>query len=358
MPRFRASIAVAILLAGAGFVAFRWLGNQNATYWQLLSYRSAGEGQIDLGQLDDIADAQPVPGDSLLADSADRLVQIPAMECRIRQRVNLFGQQLTGVGHYSQWSPQDSQRLRLRWELKFQVGERVSSLQQINDGRFFWTRRDLPGEQSLSRIDLRIVRDVLERETQLPPEVAMRSWLVLGGLSRLVHGLRENFDFGLAQPRIVETTPVWVLVGSWKPARLAALVPNLQPQLDAARPIPLDQLPAHLPDVAVVVLSRDPRLPSFPYRVEYRRSLRGNVRGTSPETADTRWNGDSETDVNAQDGLNGTSEVAVIDLFEVNLNADLEPQNFAYQPPGSQPVVDETESFLLQVIAPSRGSGE
>lgn len=359
LPSLRVLLVVAIIIAAAGFSAWHWTRSKAASHFKLTSYR-AGDGEPPkLGQVDELDSTQTMPGEELLAESARRLLALPNLECKIRQRVELFSQQLSGVGSYSQWSPTPSERPRVRWELKFQVGQDVASIQQINDGRFFWSRRDLPGEQTLSRIDLRTVRDVLQRESRLPPELVMRNWMALGGLSRLVHGLNEHFRFGFAQPRLVEETPVWVLVGTWKPEILALLVPSVKGPLDQNQPVPIERLPAHLPDVVVLVMSRDTRLPAFPYRIEYRRSRRGATRGTATEQRAS--NGDEaigEFDPISLDGLADTAEIAVLDFYEVNLEAELEPQRFAFQPPASQQVLDDTERFLLQSFAPSQSPDE
>lgn len=359
LPSLRVLLVVAILVGAAGFGAWHWNKQRIASRFQLKSYKSTGDSAPQLGQADEVDSSQTLPGAELLAESARRLLALPNLECKIRQRVELFDQQISGVGSYSQWSPTPSERPRVRWELKFQVGQDVASIQQINDGRFFWSRRDLPGEQSLSRIDLRTVRDVLQREARLPPDLVMRNWMALGGLSRLVHGLNEHFQFGLAQPRLVDDTPVWVLVGTWKPEILALLVPSVKGPIEQRQPVPIERLPAHLPDVVVIVMSRDSRLPAFPYRIEYRRSRRGETRGTAPER-----NGMSDANSAAElggitmDGLADAAEIAVLDFYEVNLEAELEPQRFAFQPPASQQVLDDTERFLLQTFAPSQSSDE
>jgi hypothetical protein len=377
--------------------------------------------------------ATPRPGGPLLDEAARRLIALPYCECKIRQRVEVMGQQLAGAGNYAQLATADIDRTRVRWELKFQVGDRLASVQQVNDGRFFWSRYDLPGRQTLGRVDLRTLRDVQQRETSIPPEAALRSWLALGGLSRLMQGLSDHFELGWAQPRVVETTPVWVLVGTWKPAALARLVPAAQSLIEQRRPVPIDRLPAHLPDLVVVVLSRDPRLPLFPYRVEYRRSRDGLIRGTEPPAAapgreSGRDSGRSPGNASANGGagqgatgqgatgqgatgqsatgqggnaadvsdvsdesagggaggsgaggsgaggaaqrgpdtaggpgfsddplqsqrLENTSELAVLDLFEVNIETPPDPQGFVFQPPADQQAMDETDRFLAPWLA-------
>lgn len=417
LPSFRAVLMGTVLVAGFGFWLIRqgvppkvaaWLPKPVAGRLSLMSHKSEPAGGSDSpyfwGQQAAAVDAAtPRPGGPLLDEAARRLVALPHCECKIRQRIELMGQQLAGAGSYAQLATTEVDRTRVRWELKFQVGDRLASVQQVNDGRFFWSRFDLPGRQSLGRVDLRTLREVQQRESSIPPEAALRSWLALGGLSRLLQGLSDHFELGWAQPRVVETTPVWVLVGTWKPAALARLVPASQPLIEQHRPVPIDRLPAHLPDLVVVVLSRDPRLPLFPYRVEYRRSRDGMIRGTEPLVAVTkegvRDKGervDSETDNGERDSgasksgdsrdsgsqengklaragersggpekagpgfsddplqsqrLENTAELAVLDLFEVNIETPPDPQGFVFQPPADQQALDETDRFLAPWLA-------
>ena len=394
------------LLAAGGFWLVRdglppriaaWLPRPLASRLTLMSRKAEPTGTAETPyywgqQAADLDAATPQPGGPLLDEAARRLVALPHCECKIRQRVEVMGQQLAGAGSYAQLATAEVDRTRVRWELKFQVGDRLAAVQQVNDGRFFWSRYDLPGRQSLGRVDLRTLREVQQREPTIPPEAALRSWLALGGLSRLLQGLSDHFELGWAQPRVVETTPVWVLVGTWKPAALTRLVPSAQTLIEQQRPVPVERLPAHLPDLVVVVLSRDPRLPLFPYRVEYRRSRDGMIRGTEPLTvaagdkpASDKPAGDkpaSDPDLDrssdrdpagqvaagggagerpgagkaARPGfsddplqsqrLENTAELAVLDLFEVNIETPPDPQGFMFQPPADQQALDETDRFL------------
>jgi hypothetical protein len=394
------------LLAAGGFWLVRdgvppriaaWLPRALASRLTLMSRKAEPTGSAETPyywgqQAADLDAATPQPGGPLLDEAARRLVALPHCECKIRQRVEVMGQQLAGAGSYAQLATAEVDRTRVRWELKFQVGDRLAAVQQVNDGRFFWSRYDLPGRQSLGRVDLRTLRDVQQREPTIPPEAALRSWLALGGLSRLLQGLSDHFELGWAQPRVVETTPVWVLVGTWKPAALTRLVPSAQTLIEQQRPVPVERLPAHLPDLVVVVLSRDPRLPLFPYRVEYRRSRDGMIRGTEPlavaagdKPASDKPASDPDLDrssdrasagpVAAGGGagerpgagkaarpgfsddplqsqrLENTAELAVLDLFEVNIETPPDPQGFMFQPPADQQALDETDRFLAPWLA-------
>ncbi|MFO0906083.1 MAG: hypothetical protein U0939_23955 [Pirellulales bacterium] len=357
LPRFPVALAGLAFLAIGSFVALRFLGQSNSSHLELTSYNTPDSAGPAVGdEATEVDAAQPTPGSRLLAESARHILAMPSLECKIRQHVALFGQDISGVGSYKQWSPDDVERVRVRWELKFQVGEEAASLQQVNDGRFFWTRRDLPGNQALTRVDLRTVRDLVKREQQrLTPDAILRGWIALGGLSRLVDGLNRHFEFGLAHPRVVDSTPVWVLAGSWRREVLGILVPETQGFLQQNKPVPLERFPGHLPDLVVVVLSRDPRLPAFPYRIEYRRSVEGFVRGTQAEEVTQTQ---STAEIIPLESLKRTAELAVIDLYEVSLDSNLGPDDFLFQPPSRQQAVDETDQFVLRTYTPSQSDGK
>ena len=394
LPNFTASLAWLAVLAAVSLAVLKvWQPGRGRTP-PLLASRSSHETAFDGGdpseQGEEDTTEQAVSGQELVRAAAVRLQSRTALDAKVRQRVDMFGQQLTGSGRYQQWGAGPATRLRM--ELKFQVADQVASLHQVSDGRFFWTRRDFPGQSSLSRIDLRIVYDVLEQRAEelraklkasggadgdasgqgggsgqgsasgssgagrlassaSSPSVpapsdgsgrldvqapAFQQWLPLGGLARLLTVLDEHFEFGVAEPRSLHDTPVWRIVGRWRPAALERIAPGLASRGATGRPIKLDSLPAHLPDIVVLVLGRDERIPLFPYRVEYRRHRDGEyplITGVS----------EGGTPVS----LAGTFELAVLELFEVNPAPTLTAQDFVYNPGEQQrEVVDETDRFL------------
>jgi hypothetical protein len=274
------------------------------------------------------AAAAPAPdGQQLMAQAARELIQQPALEAKIRQRIDLFGHQLVGSGSYQQLG--DGPEKLLRLELKLQVANQVTSLQQVSDGRFLWIRRDLPEKTTLSRIDLKQVRDAIRTSGQTPALDPGGNWMALGGLPRLLHGLNENFSFAEPpRPNQVGQVPVWVLRGQWKPERLAALLPNQRADILAGKPPRLEELPPRLPDSVVVTLGRDDVLPLFPYRIEYLRQD-GAGQGSSA----------------GPPGIAATRSLVTMELFEVRRRADLDPRQFDYKP-GDQEVADHTELYL------------
>jgi len=246
-----------------------------------------------------------------------------SVSARIHHEVYLFDKRLIGSGNY--WQQRDGSDLLSRLELKIQLGDRTSSLLQVCDGRFLWTKRNLVGEPELSRVDIdRVLRRLEEAE---PDSLAtpQGEWPGLGGLPRLIRALRDAFEFSTpAEPGQwgQARRPVWRLQGHWTAKRLAQLLPEQKEAIEAGKPADLSRLPAHLPDQVVVILGQDDY---FPYRIEYRRTL---------------------TDARPTDaGPHPSRALVVMQLYDVMLNVPIDPKRFLYSP-ADLPWNDETERFL------------
>lgn len=276
-----------------------------------------------------------VAADNLLPQAIRRLMQYRSLAARIRQRIEMFDQPLSGSGVYQQWGTGQDQR-RVRLELKLQVAGQTASLQQIGDGRFLWDRRDILGKVTLGRIDLRKVRQAIEDEPQLNSPEGLRHWMLLGGLAQLLSGIDESFEFTTAEPARLGNVPAWVLVGGWKPAALERYFPRPEnappgPRRAATR------LPEHWPERVQIVLGADENIPLFPYRIEYQRP-RGDA--TASEKS-TKEQGGEAVEVKY-------ATLAILELFEVQPGADLDPEGFRYDP-GKQEVVDQTQAYLKRL---------
>jgi hypothetical protein len=267
----------------------------------------------------------PVNGQQLIAQSAWEVFRQPSLEAKIRQRVDLHGHQLVGSGSYQQLG--DGQNKLLRFELKLQVANRITSLQQVCDGRFLWVRHDLPERTTLSRIDIKQINEAV-RSAQHPPAIDMNTtWIALGGLSKLLHGLNENFQFDNPLAAQIAQVPVWVVRGQWKDEKLAQLLPKQKSKIRGGQITELTDLPSHLPDSVEVTLGRDELFPLFPYRIEYRRQSTSAPNPQHHPAADK------------------ARSILTMELFEVRHRADLDPRMFQYKP-GDQEVADHTSLYL------------
>ena len=266
------------------------------------------------------AAAPSVEGNLLVAQAAREVSQLPALEAKLRIQTNMLGQELIGSGSYYQLARSPETLFKL--ELKLQVAHQVSSLLHVSDGRFVWTRRDLPTHKFLGRVDQRRIAEALADSSKLPIGASPSNMLALGGLGRLLETLSGHFDFAPPREESFGGVSVWVVEGQWRPDVLAHLWPEKAQLLQTRQNININELPAQLPSHVVVVLSRDSALRLFPYRIDYQR----------------------------QNGAGESVSLVSIDLFDVRRNVSLDPRLFSYNP-GDQEVVDHTEEFLRSLGA-------
>lgn len=271
-------------------------------------------------------------GQSLLLRAAGQLSSLTALEAKLRQKTQLFGQEVAGSGTYLQ--SQSQRGLLLRLELKLQVGDQQASLQQVCDGRFLWIRRDVASGVSLGRVDMDRIREAI-RTSQRPTWAdASSNGLAVGGLPQLIAALAENFQFSTPQPARFEKVAVWVVDGRWKPDKLAELLPDQREKILSGQPADLVRLSAQLPTDVRVVLGQSDLLP---YRIEYRRA---ESSGTPPAR-----NGEA------------SPPMVVLEILEIRRPEQLDEGIFSYQP-GNQEVVDYTDLYLQALKLTPRGEAK
>ena len=265
--------------------------------------------------------ADTTPGKPLVLRAAEQLLQLPSFETRIRQTIDLAGQQLVGTGTYRQSGTSLSPLIRM--ELRVQMANGVASLQQIRNQRFLWIRRAFMGRTVLERIDLRRVNEALtqERMTQnrnAALDVELAGWIARGGIPCLLVSLEQHFRFGVAQSRKIDRVDVWHITGQWKtpapsqsnPSRLTSSQ-NQVPSDDAMRP-----------DRVRLLLGRNKPVPLFPYQIVFFREDKGISR-----------------------------PIVSIDFFDIRKMPKVDRAWFEYQP-GNQDVEDLTEPFLMRFGIP------
>lgn len=270
------------------------------------------------------AESTPAPpaGQDLVSQAARRLWQQPSVEASLRQKINLFGQQLVGTGQYLQRQSDSGPLLRL--ELKVQIGEQLTSMLQVRDGRFLWIRRELPGGATLGRVDLNRIHAAIRQRGREPLSDSTTNWMALGGLPRLLGGLDENFQFGPARAAQLGDKPVWIADGRWKAEKLLEMLPDQKDSIAAGKPPDLMRLSPQLPtSVRVVLGQRD----LIPYQIEYRRPAPGAAVGRTSQSAVS------------------TNPMVVLELFDLHQRQDLQEQHFTYQP-GDQQIADHTDLYL------------
>jgi hypothetical protein len=305
-------------------------GRHNYALAALLASLAVG-GTCRLSQAAQASESNALDGQSLLSRAAAQLTSLPALEAKLRQKARLFGQEVAGSGTYLQ--TQSQRGLLLRLELKLQVGDQQSSLQQVCDGRFLWVRRDVASGVSLGRVDMDRIREA-NRNNGRPTWVdASTNGLAVGGLPQLLAALAGNFQFSTPRAVQSEKASAWVLDGRWKLDKLAELLPDQREKILSGQPADLTRLSPHVPTDVRVVLGLNDLLP---YRIEYRRMK-------------------SLPSASVQDG--GASEpMVVLEILEIRRPEDLDEGLFSYQP-GNQEVMDYTDLYLQALkLAPPGGA--
>jgi hypothetical protein len=225
----------------------------------------------------------------------------------------LFGQQLIGWGSYLQVG--EGEDKLLRYEMRVQTDEHTISFLHVADGRFLWTRHEMPDGVDLGRVDLKRLRRDLAGATVSPSSRDPSIWMTLGGLYQLLAGLDSNFQFGPTQLTAVGKTEMLSLEGTWNPQ-----TPPSESTADQATPDG-----PHIPQRVHVLLRREDL---FPYRIEYFRS-----------DAAKQHQGEHDGEGNSRKTL------ARIEFHDVNLRAGIDPLRFVYKPDETQ-IEDRTQAML------------
>lgn len=257
-----------------------------------------------------------------LAAATEALQRRISVVAKVRCRAEIAGQAILGSGLYMQGSAHD--RL-LRYELRLQVAEHVSTFQAVSDGQHLWRYRRTPQTSSLERIDLAaLLAATASPPADSAPISSPLGWPGLGGLDRMLTEMAQCFDFDAPRPAQLGDLDVWRLEGAWKPGPLDR--PDGVHGKGAAAGATLDwsQVPPQVPNRVVVSLGRDDL---FPYRIEYHRDRPSRTAPVSSTAGGAR------------------SGALIVEFYEVRFDAQLDPRQFAYQP-GNVPLVDVTQQYI------------
>jgi hypothetical protein len=253
--------------------------------------------------------------DHLLALSLAELASYDSVSAKIRQQIDLNGQELIGDGLYLQLI--SGRDLLLRLELKVQVGDQLCSSLQVSDGRDLWVEEQCGTERTVDRIDVRVVAAALGR-TKPPLAELGGGRLPLGGLPEWLHSLSVNFQFTYAGETELAGVPVSMLVGTWRSDSLASMFPEQKKQIEAGQAVDLSKIPDHLPQEVVLLLGSEDH---FPYLIDYRRYRPAKaLQSREPHS------------------------LLRVQIYEVRIGSPIDLRQFVYQP-GQVDVSDGTRSL-------------
>ena len=285
---------------------------------------------------------KPVDGQQLISKAAENLAGQRRLEANIRQKIHLFGQELSGPGYYAQYGRDDwdtsstTNATKLHLKLSLVAGQHTI-FQQVCDGRFLYTQFELPDQKRVAFIDLQRVHKSISKNKAATAMTASTNWMALGGLPNLLRQLNNNFRFGPVKRALLgkEKVPVWQIMGTWKPARLAELLPAQRDAILAGRSVKWDDLPKQLPHSVALTLARDNPFPLFPYRIVFNQfvTTRHDNAPNKPRTA--------------------AHPVLTLEFYNVRHRANMSRSEFHFKP-DDQELLDDTEKYLQQIGAMKR----
>ncbi len=253
----------------------------------------------------------------LLDEAADTLQRQPALAAKVRCRIDIGRQHIVGSGSYLSAGDVSG---RLRWSMRFQVGEQQASFEQVSDGHTFWERRAWPNaEPELVRVDLDRIREQLKMPHGAP--------LPVGGLGQLLALLTDLVEFRQLTEHRLGNLPVLALRGEWM-SDSRAWWGELQP--DQSKLSPQHGLPASImPAQVVLFLGQADRIP---YRVEFRSGRAGQG------PAETRGNSPS------------TISLVAMELYDAGQPSNVDESMFVFDP-GASTLRDETAAATRRLAA-------
>jgi hypothetical protein len=281
-------------------------------------------------------------GDDLVATVLGQLERRERIAASVLVQASLEGRQLQLGGpefisrYYQQWDA-NREKLYVWCELRGHVDGTPVRWQQVSDGDRLWTDQTTPSGRTVTRIDLRHVRRDLDNAqgTGRPLPAGQAGVLPIqlellserGGLPVLIASLQENFRFSPPVSLRLADVPVSGTIGTWKPDKLAAIVPDAAPASDAPGPAEgPPQLPPRIPASVMLLVGQDDL---FPYVIEFRASdATGPIVPGDMSLYQIR-----------------PRSLLLLHLYERSFSVELEPGRFEYSP-GNAEWVDLTASRL------------
>lgn len=290
----------------------------------------------------------------------------PNIAARVRHRVRLGEQVLTGKGDYWQQGLGDERRTRL--EVHTLVAGEIASLVQVFDGRNLWTDRRLPSGRKVTRLDPIRLQAGLARSAPMSrqgrPTTAtslLATATTRGGLSGQLADLVQHFDFDPPRTTQLGGMPVFSLVGRWKPTELKRLWPESTvdgaPQADkkggqesfvqsTLRAVPAkDSHPLFLPERSIA---------DWPSQLPHHVLLLVGKQDLFPYVIEHRGSDDAQLANTAAGQLPTSNPLSQFELFEVQFTAALDSRQFEF-PHSDIPWTNETPQLIQRLQAASRG---
>jgi hypothetical protein len=290
---------------------------------------------------------QQANGDALMAAVFERIQRHTSIFARLHHQASFGGQEFSGSGTYWQQGRGDE----LQVYLELQISGLEASFLQVNTGRMLWIDRRLPSGRTIASYNLGLLRteNRASNESELDlggGRFPAGSWVASaheGGLPGLFASLGNCFRFlrpqamqlSLAPPLVEQPKDmaVYVVVGHWKPEKLAALVGPTTKEGDAGEESTdkVSPFPEHYPAEVLLLIGQQDL---FPYWIEYRRL----------ETPDAAGADGSRPFYHLS-----PSPMVVLKFTDVAFNVPVAAGLFDYVPPAKVDWSDETGALIQRI---------
>ncbi len=202
---------------------------------------------------------------------------------------------------------------------------------QVCDGETLWEYQQILESRQYRKISIKPIFERLNSpEIDAGTRDAVLNQIGFAGPDALLVGLRKAVKFDQKEEETIDGKPVWVLHGTWR-NRNGLLGPD-------QRPLPANgPLPAFVPSLATLYLGKED---GWPYKMD----LLGKV---PTILLDTRRIGPDGKPVGSRSSIEkvDASEIKLV-YSNVQLNAAIRPEEFAFQEPPNATVEDNTETIL------------
>ncbi len=271
--------------------------------------------------------------ETLIDQAINKLKLIETVQAKIRQEVEMLGQQFTVVGRYEK-AP--GQRLRLELEVQG-LPASGGSMQQVSDGQTLWDHAQILDQNYYSRLDLSQVLQKLE--DPVFDELTRRAYmdqLGISGPDSLLMGLRQSARFiQTPEESELDGRPIQILRGEWKDMTVMG-VP------EGPTPGPMALLPAYVPRLVEVWIGKED---GWPYKV----ILQGKKRPVIAQSKQFRIGPDGRPVGPALSTPDEPPSKFILTYSDVDLDPEFESNAFAFRVPVNVQPDDTTVERIAQL---------
>jgi outer membrane lipoprotein-sorting protein len=270
----------------------------------------------------------PTEAERLIDVAIKRIAGLKSVSADMVQSVQMLKQKFDIKGRYLK-APTSRTYLKLTVS---GLPDSNGTLLQVCDGETLWDYQQILEFQNYRKFS---VKPIFERlnSPDIDPKTRDQIMNQMGfaGPEALLVGLRKSIKFDQIEEKTLDGKPVWVLRGTWR-NRTGLVGPDQRPLP------PTGPLPAFVPSRATLYLGKEDGWP-------YKTILEG-----SPPTVlrqDTRRVGVDGRPIGSKSSIEKI-EPSIIQLVysNVQINAPIRPEEFAFQAPPNATVEDNTENII------------